>query len=174
MRALALSAALILTPFTNATTQQDSLPLAPGQRVRITAPSLNVSKLQTTLLEFRADTLVTEALVCPLADVTRLDAYQGRGISGGNVLKGAGIGLLGGAAVGALIGLAYDAEGSDASAEQAVAFFSGLGAAVGLVGGTLVGLVWRADRWEEVPLDHLPVSVVAQRAAFGIGARITF
>jgi hypothetical protein len=72
MRALALSAALIFTPFTNATTQQDSPPLAPGQRVRITAPSFNVSKLQTTLLEFRADPLVAEALAAPPAHVPLL------------------------------------------------------------------------------------------------------
>lgn len=45
-------------------------------------------------------------------------------------------------------------------------------AAVGLVIGGGIGALMKSDKWEDVPLDRLRVSVVPTRHGFGVGARI--
>ena len=115
-------------------------------------------------------------LVIPLASLTRLELYGGRGFSGWNVLRGAGIGVLVGGAVGAGIGYLTSSEGCG---EFERSFCAGVGAAVlggaGLVIGAGVGAAVKSDRWEEVPLDQLRVSFAPQRnGRFGLGLSVQF
>jgi hypothetical protein len=49
----------------------------------------------------------------------------------------------------------------------------GVGGAI--VGGLLGAFVWKTDKWEEVPLDRLRMSVVPQRdGRHGLGVSIAF
>ena len=50
----------------------------------------------------------------------------------------------------------------------------GVFGAVGGIFGAVIGAASGGDRWEEVPLDRLRVSVMPQQGGFGIGARIAF
>ena len=69
---------------------QESLPVEPGVRVRVTAAECELRGQVAIFRALRADTLVLETTECPLASVTRLD------VSGGqksHALLGAGIGF---------------------------------------------------------------------------------
>jgi hypothetical protein len=177
MRALALLVSFALASFTDAIAQEQ--PLQPGQRVRVTAPGLDVNKLQTTFHEVRSDTLVLESMVVPLSYLARLEVSRGRK---SNALKGLLIGSVVGVGVGAALGI-WGASRPTSTSEAvwcyegtaACAAVGGLvvGAAGGLV-GLGIGALSKTERWEEVPLDRLRVSVVPQRGGFGIGARIVF
>ena len=213
-----LFAILPVTPFTSVTAQQ-RLPVKPGDRVRVTAPALGVSKHAGVLAAMSTDTVAVDTLRIPLASVTRLEVSRARGpsskgaaigalVGGGlgvaaelgpagivfgagvgallgtssRVRKRAGIGLLVGAATGAVIGLA---SGDDPpcsgwfcwgfTAEEKAALgaigLGGLGAVIGLIAGAASS----GERWEEVPLDRLRVSVGPQRdGRLGFGLSVTF
>jgi hypothetical protein len=150
-----------------------------GSRVRVTAPGLAMHKQVATLEAWRGDTLVISrpwTMDCPLASVTSLEVTRERK---SNTIEGLSIGLFGGAALGGILGaVAYDEsnEKSLASNEGEAAFrgailFGGVGGLVGLG----IGAFTKSDRWEEVPLDRLRVSVAAQRKGrLGIGFSLKF
>ena len=168
MRALAILTVLLLAPLTDAITQEP--PLTPGQRVRVTVPNLDLNKHEETFHQVRSDTLVLESLWCPLSDVTRLDVYAGR-------KSHFGLGLVIGAAVGGAAGAVIFGR-EDACfthGEGCAGFGLAVGAASGaLIGGLIGGLAWKTDKWEEVPLDRLRVSVVPQRGGFAFAASVRF
>ena len=56
----------------------------------------------------------------------------------------------------------------------AAALYAGVFGAVGGIFGAVIGAASGGDRWEEVPLDRLRVSVLQRLDGFGIGARIAF
>jgi hypothetical protein len=132
-----------------------------------------------------ADTLVVETkghiLALPPDSVTKLDVSRGRKTNTGT---GAGIGLLVGGVVGAVIGYASYEEcvprGFSFSCIGVDPELYALGGGIigGLVGGgvgALIGASIRTDRWQEVPLDHVRVSVGPQRdGRFGLGASVRF
>ena len=99
--------------------------------------------------------------------------------TGSRARKGAGIGLLVGAATGAVFGLA---SGDDTNCSF-FCFTAGEKATLGAVGlgglGAVIGLIAGAassgERWEEVPLDRLRVSVGPQRdGRLGFGLSVRF
>jgi len=165
MRVLTLLAVLLLAPLTDALAQEQ--PLEPGQRVRVTVPSLDVNKQKATFQGMAGDTLVLSSASYSLSGVTRFDVYSGRK---SHFWAGAGIGFLVGAAGGAVAGSVVNCGGEDQM------LCVGWGAGVFGLGGAIVGglvgaFVWKADKWEEVPLDRLRVRVVPQRGGrlgFGI------
>ena len=173
MRALTVLAVLLLAPLADALTQQ--LPLEAGQRVRVTVPSLDVSKQETRFERLNGDTLVVSSASYALSDVTRLEVSRGRRSMAG---KGTLFGFVGGAAVGAVIGYSMgDAEGFcvfACTAGQKAAWGAGIGGGAGAVGGLLIGALIKTDKWERIPVDRVAVSVVPQRDGFGIGVRIAF
>jgi hypothetical protein len=67
MRLGTLLAMFVLASPTDAVAQE--LPLQPGQRVRVTAPALDLNEYEDTLRPLCGDTLVLESLSCPLSDV---------------------------------------------------------------------------------------------------------
>lgn len=88
-------------------------------------------------------------------DVIRMEVTTGRH---SNFWKGFGIGLLVGAASGALIG-SSSASGNDGYTPTAVGTMGAIGGAVlGGLGGGLLGIVWRTDKW-------VPVAVPAHRSS---------
>jgi hypothetical protein len=150
---------------------QDGPALAAGARVRITVPSRNVTKQVGTLQAVLADTLVIdllgarlgELLRVPLDSVTRLDVSDGRHRQTG---RGAGIGFLAGAAVGAILGpLTMECPDYGCDTSPAVAAvvgglaLGGLGALVGLG----IGAATTSETWKEVPVSALRASPAAGR-----------
>lgn len=170
MRVLAVLAVLALAASTDAIAQEQ--PLQPGQLVRVTVPSLDVNKHKATFQRMSGDTLVLESASYSLPDVTRLDVYRGRKSWGW--WKGALIGFFGGAAIGLGVGVAVDEPGSELYGLR-VALGGAIGAGSGLLLGTWAGIAIRTDKWEQVPLDRLRVSVVPQRGGrFGFGVSAAF
>ena len=149
--------------------------LQPGQRVHITAPQLGISKHSGTLVAVDGDTLTVGTLQVALMDVTRLDVYMGRkGQSG----TGA---VVGGLVVGVPFAFLLAAEckdgilSDDCNAAGGAAVGLLVGGVAGALVGAIVGALINTDRWEEVPLDQLRVSVVPQRdGRFGLGLSVRF
>jgi len=157
-----LIALLLLAPIAAAWGQQPP-PIKPGARVRVTAPNAGIKGYIGTLLALPTDTLVVDSLRLAVAGITRLDFSRGsRSKAGRGALIGGGVGIVTGAIAGFLSrGLCYGAQGGCPAATTAV----GAGS-LGLVGagiGTLIGGSSESERWEEVPLAQLPVSIVPLR-----------
>lgn len=156
-----LLTALVLTASADLLAQQ-APPVAPGDRVRVTTRT----KLVGNLVTLSADTCVLHvegrdaSLSLPIASLTKFEVSRGRK---SNALKGLGIGFLGGAAVGALIGLGLDEEGGEVSAGTWALIGAAPGAVVGAVVGVAVGASTKTDRWEVVPLERLRVSMIPRR-----------
>jgi len=176
MRTIPLVLVLVLASYTDALAQQQ--PLQPGQRIRVTAPNSGMNKQAATFEAVESGVLLVTAdstMRCPLAAVTRLDVYRGQQ---GHFWLGAGIGLGVGAAAGVVIGLQLCENDwvcqDDLQAEAALLGF-GIGGAVGGLLGGGIGALIKTDRWEEVPLDRLRVSVVPQRGGrLGFGVSVSF
>ena len=152
-------------------------PLVSGSRVRVTAPDCALRGQAATFRTLRVDTLVLETTQCPIASVTRLDVSIGRK---SHIPLGAGIGFAAGA-LGAIVYCStakyeFSDEGKcvlfddDTTPFQALIF----GAAGGIVGG-FVGYLIKTDRWEEVPIEQLRVSLNPQRdGGFALGFSVRF
>ena len=183
-----LVAILAFTPLASATAQ---VPVGPGARVRVTGnffcQPFNSNcmgdmpqRYVGTFVTWEVDTLVVQSngdtLSVRVNLVTRLDVSRGRKTNTG---KGAGIGVLLGGVVGALIGYAsyeecvhcfFDLRPETLAAAGAV--IGGLG---GLAAGALIGSAIETDRWMEMPLASMRVSVAPQRdGRFGFGASVRF
>ncbi len=146
-------------------------PLASGSRVRVTAPECGLSGQAATFRALRADTLVLDTTECSLASVTRLDVSRGQ-------KSHAVVGSLVGAGAGALVGLAMCANTdvcgilSDNDLKGEVVAISVV--VGGLVGG-IVGYLIKTDRWEEIRLERLRVSLAPQRdGGFALGFSVRF
>ena len=156
---------------------QEPFSFEPGVRVRVTAPDCALRGQAATFRALRADTLVLETTECPLASVTRFDVSRGQ-------KSRAGIGILVGAGAGALGAVIYCSQDKnelsdegkcvlfddDTTPFQALIF----GAAGGIVGG-FVGYLIKTDRWEEVPIEQLRVSLTPQLdGGFALGFSVRF
>ena len=168
MRLIAVLAVLVFASSSDALTQE---PLQPGQRVRVTVPSHGLDNHEETFRSVRADTLVLSSGSYPLSDVGRLDVHAGRH---SHPWRGAAIGALSLGIAGAVAAAitCNTLHESCKKGERAIATVGG--AAAGAVLGAGVGLLIKTDKWEEVPLDGLRVSIVPIGSGFGIGARIAF
>ncbi len=163
-------AVLAVAPLTRVTAQEPP-PVKVGARVRVTALSLGLNNHTGRLTAVDRDALTVDTLRIAVASVTRLDVHRGRKLS----VSGGILGFLGGAVVGGAV--AYVAFQDDQGAPTCTNETSCplvIGAVA--VGGAAIGaLVGRTDRWEEVPLDQLRVSVAPQRdGRFGLGLSVRF
>jgi hypothetical protein len=163
---------LAFTPLASATAQQEPPPLERGQRVRVTVPTASAVALVGRLDSVDADSLrlrraVEPSVAISLRDVVRLEVSRGR-----RRALGAGVGFAAGAVIGGTVGaVAYS--GTDTPTETVALGSAAFGGVVGAVLGLLIGGM--TDRWEEVPLDRLRASFVAQRdGRLRLGASITF
>ncbi len=177
-----LAAALIFTASVDLLAQQDA-PVAPGARVRVSAPSIVNKRLVGTVVALKVDTLVVDAkgrrgpLALPLAFVTGLEVSRGRK---SNVGKGAGLGFLAGAFGGAILGLVTYEEctgfcpvdpGAGGTALILAVVLGGVGAGLGAV----IGAVIPSERWETVPLDRIRVGLIRhERLGLTVSASVAF
>lgn len=184
MRFAIVLVALAVASAADATARQ--LPLDPGQRVRVTAPAAGFPQTSGNYQHVERDTLLIHvpqpqaefqrplALHIALDDVTQLEAFRGRRTSAYRVLMFAGGGTLLGAGVGWLVKSAVGECDGTYCFGEARRYAPLIGAVAGFSVGALVGSVWKRDRWEEVPLDDLRVSVVPVRNGVGLGASVAF
>ena len=158
-RIIVLTAGLILTAPVDLLPQEDAPRVAPGDRVLVLTTASR-DPYPCTLQAVNADTLVLAAegqvrpLVLPLADVTRLEVSRGmksRAFTGARWGFGIG-GLIG-------MGIGYYSTDDWDEAETQGLLGALLGGVAGAVVGGLVGSTMEVERWEEVPIDRLRVSV---------------
>ncbi len=190
-----LVAILAFTPLASATAQ-----VRPGERVRVTdLPICPVDlcvgtrpvRLRTgVFVAYDRDTLMllggprSDPLAVPLTSIMKLEVHRGQQPRGHTALRAVG-GLVSGAALGAAIvaGLGvfiqatfnpFDKDFSELELEKDVLQAAVVGGALGMIGGILMARTV-VDRWEEVPLDRLRVSLGPQRdGRFGVGALVRF
>jgi hypothetical protein len=157
---------------------QDTLPLAPGARVRVSAPDLiGPGALIATVVAMRRDTLVLRTATgdappwtLPLERAEWLEVSRGRRGRGG---QGALIGLLTGVAVGGLLGAALSG-GEDNPLQGAAVGIAVGGGLVGFVVGGVIGSKSRGERWEPVPLPGRASSAPHTGRAAGVHLSLTF
>jgi ABC-type nitrate/sulfonate/bicarbonate transport system permease component len=158
-----------------ATLSAQQLPIRIGQRVRVTAPSLDVNNQEETFHHLRGETLVFESMWCPLAAVTQLDVYGGRRretVAG--ALAGGVIGLFIGSVIGADRAAECESQGGWFCGMETPASAGG-GLMVGALVGAVVGSLIKTNRWKEVQLDRMRVTpVVAPDGRFGLAASVRF
>jgi hypothetical protein len=152
--------------------------LTPGARLRVSAPPANISGSKGTLLHATADSLTIGfygqpvPVTLPIADISRLHATTGKN-RGLGLLRGAGIGLL----VGALLGAAAfgDGSGEDCAEYECWVWASMYGGGAGFVVGGIVGVAAAPDRWETVPLgQQRSQSGVVRRPITSVGFSVAF
>ena len=154
-----------------------------GDRVRVSVAPDEPHRQRSvgTLLAFNTSHLRialadgTREIEIPRSALTRLEVSRGRP---SKWATGLGLGLLGGALIGAAVGLTLLDHLDDElglTAEDWAAVGAILGAPTGMFFGTLIGASIRADRWEEVSRDRLRVSFAPQRdGRFGLGLSVKF
>ncbi len=150
--------------------------LQPGQRVRITAPHLGISKHSGILVAVDGDTLTVDTLRVALMNVTRLEVHRGRK---SHARMGAVVGAIALGGFGAAFQPLSGSHEGDCSRSDTICLGRGasaaIGAAVGGLFGAVVGALIKTERWEEVPLDRLRVSFGPQRdGRFGLGLSVRF
>ena len=169
----------VLVPLASLSAQEQP-PVEAGSRIRVTAPTVGADKLVGMCVEVDATRLRVQAeeqaspLTISLTDVTRLEVSQGRK---SHALAGLGIGFLGGVVIGAVFGgaVASDIDVCDTNEENCKIIFAAVSGFGGGLVGLFVGAQFESDRWEEVPLDRLRVSIAPLRdGRFALGLSVRF
>jgi hypothetical protein len=145
-----------------------SVPVAPGSRVRVTAPTL-VTPLVANFLEQRGDSLVfiedgrgRGLWSFAISQIQRLEITAGEaGRNKKPIAKGAAIGAGVGLALGILFASA--AEPSDSTKEYSAILTGAAGAAAGAGIGAYVGSRVKSEKWVTVPLGR--------QFSFGVSGR---
>ena len=151
-------------------------PLAPGQRVRVTAPSAGIHKEVATVEAISADTLVLERRWAgqPLRTAVVRDSVQTLEISRGQQRY-----TLLGATLGAILGLGAGAI-ADRSCERSSGWivicpFRLVGALLGAGFGAFAGAAKATDQWEPVPPGRIRARLTPFLAdRLGLSASLRF
>ncbi len=174
-------AVTLVVPLSSLCGQQPP-PIEPGARVRISYGCARTwrdnwtrcQKEHGTLVALTSDSVALQpagqlnSLVVPLTSVKQMKVRLGQhshpwrgGIVGG---------LIGGAVTGA-VNTGY-CMGSECVRKFANGSVAGL--VVGASVGAVIGSVIHTDRWDEVPLDRLRVSLAPKQGAFALGMSVAF
>lgn len=149
-------------------TAQDTVVPLPGTRLRVTAPTVTPKPIVGTLLETTEREVLlavspSDRTPIPRAAITHVERSQGRH---GHAVKG----LLIGAVVGAVVLSAINAEDPETGETAEYVWVALLGAGLGALPGAGVGALARTERWAELPLANLRVTV-APLPGHGVGLR---
>lgn len=152
-----------------------------GVLVRVTAPECGLYRQPGTLRSAIDETLVLaygdSSVQCLRANITRLERSQGRS---GNAAIGAILGVVGGAALGAVVqgisnsgwcvAQSLDEHCTYSAVTQGVL----VGGLAGLVAGGLIGSAFKSELWGEIPLPSLSISLTPLPGRFGLRVSSTF
>jgi hypothetical protein len=187
---LLLGTVWVLIPF-GTLRAQEAPRFEPGARLRVSTQDAAVRHFVGTFegydggnIGIRPDHELTLIWV-PLASVTNVQSSRGRK---SQAWRGALIGLLAGGTFGAFVGAAtyeecvqrpgweglFDCYMYPESASQAAAMG---GLTLGLLGagiGALIGASTKTDRWQDISLDRVRMSVVPRRGRFTLGLSMAF
>ncbi|GMR12824.1 MAG: hypothetical protein BMS9Abin29_1017 [Gemmatimonadota bacterium] len=178
-KALIWLAILIAVPST-VLAQQGIPSLEPGQRVRINGEiDGHLRAITDDSLIFGNDRLpvegVTQLDVFPLESITRLEVWTGRrsGSKTGAVIGGLVLGIPSALMAGALANADFGCLNCKSASSDPAAVFGGfvVGGAIGAGVGALIGAAFKSDRWEDVSLDGVRMSMMPRLEgglAFGI------
>jgi hypothetical protein len=148
-----------------------------GQAVRITAPAVDLDRHVGPLLALRTDTLVVggdSSIAVAVADVVRFEVRSGTRRHPG---RGAGIGFLAGAVVGAGAGVWFASAGEETcqiGAAGCIAVGTVLVGGAGAVIGAGVGALIATPKWRTIPVNSLHVHVVPQGERLAVAFRLGF
>jgi hypothetical protein len=170
-----LPAVLLVVPFATTIAQEQVPPPEPGERVRVQSCTPVCQEIEGTCEAMERDTLLVrtaeqEAPVpIPVGSLLKVEVQRGQRRA---TLRGATTGLLVGAGGGALAG----GIGDCGEWEQSACILIGAGffGVAGLFVGGFIGSLVETDRWEEVPLDQLRVSVMPGRDGVALAMSVAF
>jgi hypothetical protein len=158
MRVAVALSVLLMLPVAGVAAQ--SLDLAPGERVRVTAPGAGLDRQVMTVVSVGGDSVAltsrSGSRTIALSDVTALDVSTGKR---GHMLRDGAIGLGIGALLGGVLvksasddcpgGGEYGVCGAPVLEAEATAWGAMVFGGVGLLAGAAIGAFWdRSDRWE--------------------------
>ena len=173
---------------TNAGTAQAPAPPVVGERVRVAyrchvvpdrAPGCRerdparmatgrLEGLDGNSLRIRAEPH-QEELVIPTASLAELWVVQG---TRGHARTGAGLGLMGGALLGGIIGSTQEFCTFSCSPATAIGIL--VGAPAGLLLGAVVGAALRSDRWRSVSIKDRRIQVEPRLGGIGLRVSVSF
>lgn len=165
---------LMLSASTSALGQTADSPPRWGDRVRITAPTLGITKLPARFRGIRRDTLLADsdsALYFPVETVRLLEASRGR--SSVPVILGSLLGAVAGVAAGFALATECPSPFTiyDTTCGPAGSVLLGLG--VGALAGAGVGVALRTERWRVVDPSYLQVPAQSAVEMNSLGLRAT-
>lgn len=148
--------------------------MAPGTRVRVTAPNLGLERHVATVVETRGDSIVVgrkgRSRTMALSDIPTLEVSTGRKMRVlPYALLGLGVGAIGGYAIGYS---SYDGGSflSNSRSDEGRWVGATLGA-VGLLTGAIAGTVHRGDNW--VPMRQGIRGSVGGASSGGVSVSFT-
>jgi hypothetical protein len=168
MLVLAVSCQMLATP----ARAQGQATVAPGARVRVTVGAPWSEQYTAKIEAIHGDTLLLEGgatRVMLFRFLERLEVSRGRR---GHPWRGAWIGGIAGVVGGipAMYAICTYAGCEVAGLVGGAAAFGAAGALIGAGIGALI----KTDKWEEVPLDGLRVSIATRGGGVGVGVRLSF
>ncbi len=180
-RLAALVTLLLITRVTGLVAQHTLV--TPGARVRVSAPTVAERPLLGTVVALEVETLIVDAqhyahpLTLPLASLAWLEVSRGQK---SRTVRGAGIGFLVGGAAGLataaiVCAIAGDCDPDSSYTGLVYASLGVLGAGVGALTGAIIGSTIKVDRWLDVPLDRIRISLTpSERLGLTVSARVAF
>ena len=184
MRAVVVS--LLVLPLlvrSGSLSAQEPPPIEPGARVRVTVPDFGLEKSVGTCLALSNGSMQflpqsgPSPRTIPVTAMTRLQVSRGRK---SHIVGGAVLGGLTGAVVGGTVVILGTQLGCETTGGCSVDWGEGgrwiaLFSVIGVAFGGGIGALVKTDRWEEVPLDRLRVSLAPQRdGRFALGVYVAF
>jgi hypothetical protein len=175
---------IVLALATRVAAGGQELPLSPGQRVRVTAPSLGFAAVGARFVTQSNDTLLlrrgSSVVHLPVASVTQLEVPGRLRIDGMRVLRFSAGGAVVGAVTGALVGWGYADAWGDEDWPAYPEFYIGAGAVAGigcgLLVGALVGSVVGLERgWVPISTNDVRVGLAPPPSGHtGLGLSVSF
>jgi hypothetical protein len=144
---------------------QNDVDIVAGSRLRVTERESKHDHHLGTVVAMSADSVVVrldesgKRAPFAWAGLSQIDVSRG---NHGHAAAGVGIGLLGGAGIGALIGAISTQRSSD-NLEKAMntLAWSGIGAVVGMIAGGIIGANHKTEKWTEVEVESISISAGA-------------
>jgi len=160
----------IVIAATSASAEEAVSPL-PGARLRVTAPAVAPKPIVGSLIQITEREIVlamsaSDRTLVPRAGVNRVEWSRGRH---GHAVKG----FLIGGAIGAAVFSIINAQDPETGEAQEYILAALVGAGLGALPGAGIGALVKTERWAELPVGNLRVTVGATPKR-GVGVRLAW